>query len=585
MNPRKRCQLSPLITSQEILVKDPMDLWTTSLAFTVYTKFGKAFGRAVWSDNDPIDIKARSATIREWLTECKSHHSSCRKTLKSDIPLSARILAIQELGRENYIVKLISTDRIDLHNEPYLVLTHVWGGIEIRCKTTGDKVSLYQDIGINFDTLPKTFQDAVRVTAAIGFQYLWIDSLCIIQDDKGDWERESAKMSAIFRAGTITLSATVSENSHGGCGLKSTLAPVMRFRNIGGRGPDFAARETAAFGQSPSIVMNSELRHAPVNTRAWILQEKVLSGRILHAMDSQFVWQCGGVTESEDGIAELENQKGNGPVTTAWPGTDPVLQTTKLLVRYEINRRWWITVSDYSRRSLTKPSDRYAAMAGIVQLHQELYCDTPVVGLWRNDIALHLSWDAYRPRNMTGALREPATRRPSWTWMSFQHGSVAIWPPIEWDDLRRKGQRAGDLGIVYQAQVLRINLTWSGRPLTSDPSGSTIRIWGIFLRMPRPKPVRDGAISPLHLDPGIPEEDGEYDTLALAAYVRSAALIHQPPFITTTYLIIKRMEHGCHEGNQDGYMRIGRMELTESYNMNTNHVYQPRGVWKDIILV
>ncbi|KAF7568992.1 HET domain protein [Pyrenophora tritici-repentis] len=554
-------------------------------AFTIYTKSGKAFDRAVWSDNDPTDIKARSATIREWLTECKAHHSSCRKTLKSNTPLSARILAIQELGRDNYIVKLIPTDHIDLHNEPHLVLSHVWGGVEIACKTTGDKISLYQDIGINFAALPKTFQDAVRITAAIGFQYLWIDSLCIIQDDEEDWQRESAKMAAIFRAGTITLSATISENSHGGCGLTTTLAPAMRFRNISGRGPDFAAREIAAFGQSPTIVMKSELRHAPVNKRAWILQEKMLSQRILHAMESQFVWQCLGVTESEDGIAEVENQKGNGSIIAAWPDTDSTLQNTQLVGRHEINRRWWITVSDYSRRSLTKPIDRYAAMAGIVQLHQELYCDTSIVGLWENDLALHLSWDAYRPRNMTEALREPATRRPSWTWMSFQHGSVAIWPPIEWDDLRRKGQRVGDLGIVYQAQILQTNIIWSGRPLTSDPSGSTIRIRGIFLRMPRPKPVRAGVISPLHLDPGIPEEEGEYDTLALAAYVRSAALIHQSPFITTTYLVVKRTELYYQGGNQDEYMRIGRMELTESYNMNTHHVYQPRGVWKDIILV
>jgi len=506
--------------------------------------------------------------------------------LKPNTPLSARILSIQEHSSKEFIVKLISTDDIDLHNEPYLVLTHMWGGIDIPCKTMNNKISLYQDIGIDFNVLPKTFQDAVRITAATGFQYLWIDSLCIIQDDEGDWQRESAKMAAIFHAGTITLSATSSKNCYGGCGLTMKNGPVMRFRNISGRGPDFVARETPGFGQSPTIVINNELRHAPVTTRAWILQEKMLSCRILHTMDSQFVWQCRSAAGSEDGIAEIENQQRSAPIVAGWEHPDKLIpQGSPSLDKCEFNRRWWITVSDYSNRHLTKPKDRYAAMAGVIQMHQELSGDTSVLGLWKHDLALHLSWDAYRPRKLIEPLREPATRRPSWTWMSFQHGSVAIWPPIEWEDLRRKGRRLGDLGIVYQAQILNISITWSGQPLTSDPNGSTIRIRGIFLRMPRPKPVRDGVISPLHLDPGISEENGEYDTLALAAYVRSAALINQPPFITTTYLVIKRMELNNHEGNQDKYMRIGRMELTESYQMNAVHVYPHKGVWREITLV
>jgi hypothetical protein len=360
---------------------------------------------------------------------------------------------VQEQEINCYSIKLVSTKGIDLHHNPYIVLSHAWGGIEIPCKTTKSNVTQYYDTGIDFENLPKTFQDAVRLTVAIGFQYLWVDSLCIIQDDIEDWQRESARMAAVYGAGTITLSATSADNSHGGCGLSPKLQSVKRFCNVDSGRPDFAARKITGVGNSPTDILKKQLRDGPVNTRAWILQEKMLSRRILHATYSQFVWECNVVKESEDGM--IYDQKAYLPPEKAWRtryrefpkaecGDDVELHA------YEFEGRWWNCVTDYSERSLGRTSDQYAALAGIVQFYQEISNDHPIVGLWRRHLALHLAWEAYHDTHKhTTPLLQPTERRPSWTWMSFPHGSVRIWTPIEWHILLFEKPRVGDLGIVY----------------------------------------------------------------------------------------------------------------------------------------
>jgi hypothetical protein len=510
--------------------------------------------------------------------------------MKPDVQLATRILSVQEQEINCYSIKLVSTKGIDLHHNPYVVLSHAWGGIEIPCKTTKSNVTQYYDIGIYFDDLPKTFQDAVRLTVAIGFQYLWVDSLCIIQDDIEDWQRESARMAAIYGAGTITLSATSADNSHGGCGLSPKLQSVTRFCSVDSGRPDFAARKITGVGNSPTDILKKQLRDGPVNTRAWILQEKMLSRRILHATYSQFVWECNVVKESEDGT--IYDQKAYLPLEKAWRTRYREFPKAKCgddveLDVYEFERRWWDCATDYSKRSLGRTSDQYAALAGIVQSYQELSGDRPIVGLWERHLTFHLSWEVLRDDGeQETLLLEPAGRRPSWTWMSFSHGTVKLWPTIQWRYLSKNRSTPESMGIVYQAKILGTDIKWSSQPLTSDPSGSTICIRGIMRRMRKPKPVRTARFSPLRLDPGIIDENGgngEYETFALFSYGLRAALTNQPPVVTTVYLILQAV--GAEDANT--YIRIGTMQLTKDFDMGggLEYMYLPEGVQRDITLV
>ncbi|KAF7446718.1 HET domain-containing protein pin-c1 [Pyrenophora tritici-repentis] len=396
-------------------------------------------------------------------------------------------------------------------------------------------------------------------------------------------------MAAIYHMATVTLSATSANNGDGGCGLDTDFGQIMRFCNTPGGIPGFAAREITESIPSPATMLKGQLRNSPVNRRGWILQEQQLSRRILHAMDSQFVWECGMITESEDGTVYEQGRNSSMVKSLGRPDNgirqSPYNDADYHLDIYNSGYPWWKCLVDYSSRSLSRPEDQYAALAGIVQFRHKITGDLPVVGLWEQYLAIHLAWGVYHnPREHSVPLWNAACRRPSWTWMTFQHGSVKLLHPISWPVLQSVGSREGDLGIIYQAHVLHTNVRWSGRPLISDPTRSTIRVRGMIHCRPRPKPVRHGVLSPLHLDPGVPEQtdaNAEYSALALFTYVQSAALTNQPPFATTVYLIIQ----ATNLEDDDEYMRIGRMQLTEPFEMNRRHGYLPEGVERVITLV
>jgi hypothetical protein len=96
----------------------------------------------------------------------------------------------------------------------YVALSHCWGG-PITPLLTNETVVPFNDL-LPYSNLPANFQDAITITRRLGIQYLWINSLCIIQDSKKDWEEQSKKMAAIYRDSTLTISALASEGSKRG---------------------------------------------------------------------------------------------------------------------------------------------------------------------------------------------------------------------------------------------------------------------------------------------------------------------------------------------------------------------------------
>lgn len=99
----------------------------------------------------------------------------------------------------------------------WIALSHCWGDAWNRpLQTTQANIWSHLE-GIDLKRMPKTFQDAVVVAKAMGIRYLWIDSLCIVQDDLKDWKQESRVVGTIYQNATITIAATHSRNSSEGC--------------------------------------------------------------------------------------------------------------------------------------------------------------------------------------------------------------------------------------------------------------------------------------------------------------------------------------------------------------------------------
>ncbi|KAJ4377204.1 hypothetical protein N0V83_000027 [Neocucurbitaria cava] len=149
--------------------------------------------------------------------------------------------------------------------------------------------------GISLGSLPKTFKEAIICCRKLGLPYLWIDSLCIVQDDKDDWERESGHMDSIYYNSTLTLAATNSPDSSGGLFIPRRPHDypygdiVTLPTSFGGHnGQAYVTTSTwGVYGPPASDLANGILR-----SRGWIMQEKYLARRTLHFLAGQMVWEC-----------------------------------------------------------------------------------------------------------------------------------------------------------------------------------------------------------------------------------------------------------------------------------------------------
>lgn len=155
----------------------------------------------------------------QWMRACNKTHAKCaRQSLTTfsreldDKPplLPTRVLEI----REQRNIKLHVSGETNARGV-YACLSHCWGGI-VPLRTMSNNIQTFQEDGIAWDVLPKTFQNALEITFQLGLKYLWIDSLCIIQDDLQDWRHEGSRMSDIYSGAYITLAAVSASTSHEG---------------------------------------------------------------------------------------------------------------------------------------------------------------------------------------------------------------------------------------------------------------------------------------------------------------------------------------------------------------------------------
>jgi hypothetical protein len=111
-------------------------------------------------------------------------------------------------------VRLVHRNDIS-SGQPFATLSHCWG---TSYMPKADRSNLHQLVaGIDSSYFMKTFLEAISITRKLGLRYLWIDSLCIIQDDKDDWNNEASLMSLVYRYCFINIAATGSPNPTGGC--------------------------------------------------------------------------------------------------------------------------------------------------------------------------------------------------------------------------------------------------------------------------------------------------------------------------------------------------------------------------------
>jgi hypothetical protein len=279
--------------------------------------------------------------IINWVTSCEMGHPCAR----SMTPLPTRVL---DVGLQSQYVKLVETvDKPGI----YTTLSHCWGNSDVI--TTTRKTINARKEGIALRDLPQTFLDAILITRRLHIKYLWIDSLCIIQDSSFDWERESQRMAGVYANSFLTIAASSSTDSFGGCfpswSSRSSLAHISpHSASLGRTNPVNAApvvdtrcdpfipnylswKPFADVGytykdQTSRVYIYSEwtpssrksklrpyyvggslggnldpLELQPLNSRGWTVQERLISRRILHFGTDQMYWECRLDFIAEDG--------------------------------------------------------------------------------------------------------------------------------------------------------------------------------------------------------------------------------------------------------------------------------------------
>jgi len=293
-------------------------------------------------------------------------------------------------------------------------------------KTTQETLDLHK-ARIPWQSLPKTFQDAIEFTRRLGVRYIWIDSLCIIQHDKEDWERESAKMYEVYRKSYLTLAATSSANAEGGCFSRD---PLFRshYLSLGDEIPGFGnlwvRRALAHRGFIFEIVSQGETididEVRPLMSRGWAYQERLLSPRVLHFTNNELVWECMEAFSCECQPEFLDRKDGGEDFTKVshrhclpielppeqWPPKQVEMKTM----------RWHEVVAEYSQLGLTVPEDRLPGLAGLAKQMQTITGDTYLAGLWRSTLLLDILWYIETPPPSDNGFVLPG---PSWSWASI----------------------------------------------------------------------------------------------------------------------------------------------------------------------
>ncbi|KAK7398743.1 hypothetical protein QQX98_011887 [Neonectria punicea] len=367
---------------------------------------------------DPLDM------ARIWLRECGDSHEVCRSAKKLGQP--TRLISIS-----NDAVKLVLTENWEAF-PPYATLSYCWGRKHFPMLTR-DKLDLFLE-AIPIKDLPQTFKDAIRVARTLGLAYIWIDSLCIIQQDDNDWRYESGQMRSVYGGTHVNLAASSATSVYEGLCLKPT-------QYSGG----FCARVTTSEycrGQTfhASEVYNESSSETYLATRAWTFQEKLLAPRTISFGAQGVFWECRSGIKSEflpDGFPGLHGSLLVGPENRAWDWSDIV----------------W----NYSAADLTHGSDKLAAISGIAARQHAITGEQYLAGMWRRRFITQLPWSV-RYEDPTPRKKRPEWRAPTWSWASVD-GQVAYWAGWDHDGL-----------VKEMEEYIRVLDVWT-IPSGSDPFG------------------------------------------------------------------------------------------------------------------
>lgn len=217
--------------------------------------------------------------LRHCLRDCEAHHPECRPKRTNLESLPTRLIYLGSKNSKE--ITLQTTQPAD--NIDYVALSHPWGKGPHFCTTLAN-IEAHRR-GIDLEKLPAMFKDAVVTTRELGLEYLWIDTICIIQGEGGDFDQEAKRMEDVFSSAFCVIAASSASGQHDGfLSRKDQQRECLTFEHAG-TPPLYVSRFMDDF--------NKDVLESPLSRRGWVLQERALARRTIYFTSRQTYWECG----------------------------------------------------------------------------------------------------------------------------------------------------------------------------------------------------------------------------------------------------------------------------------------------------
>ena len=370
----------------------------------VYTVSGSTTAPWLLIGEAPEKSKSTEQAIpvlKRWIETCHASHPAC---ITAQIPLPTRVLDVSSKNPSLYL-SLGET-------EPHTALSHCWGKsplIQTHRTTLQERLD-----GIPWNSLSTTFQDAVTTTRELGLRYLWIDSLCIVQDDVEDWAKESGRMASIYEGAHVVLAASDAKDGQDGLLAPRSVGipmPKSIFQGIKAKGNPYTIKIRRGdyhrwYGDALPPRSRVQADSSPLSSRGWAFQERLLATRYVQFRSQELVWECKSALWCECGAVSRPSQQRETLSKKAFS------ESLRLSDQFELFSLWSRIVNAYAVKALTNGNDILPALSGLAKQFQRSNGGSYLAGLWEADLPLCLLWEAH-------AAKASSYRAPSWSWASM----------------------------------------------------------------------------------------------------------------------------------------------------------------------
>lgn len=423
------------------------------------------------------------AVAKTWLDRCLKEHRLCAENDDA-----ARVVRPRRLLQLGDTIRLV--DATVAAGQEYVALSHCWGQ-QVRVPTLTEDTEPELRAGVELSYLPKTFQDAVAITGRLGYQFLWIDSLCIIQDSDDDWKDQAEIMALVYNNSVLTIAALKSSGSHEGCFTYGRNPLCLRPCVSDDLGVSVSSWNPGRLWEVE--VNTSGYGASPLHSRAWVVQERYSAPRTLLYGANGIYWECRCAQASEAHYCTvgwdnesnkktwLQRLEVGSQDTLKQPGWDETRKASMVAWK----DHWIGLLKAYSSCQLTHSTDKIIAVTGLIKEIERCSKAKPrcILGLWDYDLPGMALW--YRARDdansATDLIGRLENKMPTWTWASVE-GRCSYLPSggeIEW-----QADVSIDEGAV--PATMRVT-TWSRKflldeddalQLDPDDAKSKAKEWG-----------------------------------------------------------------------------------------------------------